>query len=60
MSTREYEKFMRAIRKDSQLSQKLNERIAEAADTNAVETTVAFAQRHGYKVDAMDVHRARN
>ena len=58
MSKREYDKFMRALRDDPQLAQKLRERVAEAGQTNSVEMTVAFAQRHGFKVDAMDVRRS--
>ena len=60
MSKRAYDKFMRALREDAQLNQKLRERIAEAGDTNAVDVTVEFARRHGFEVDAMDVRRARN
>ena len=59
MTKRAYDKFMRALRDDSQLAQKLNERIAEAGETNRVDTTVEFARRHGYEVDAMDVRSAR-
>lgn len=58
MSKREYDKFQRALRDDPQLAAKLRERIAEAGETSTVDTTVAFANRHGYKVDAMDVRRA--
>lgn len=59
MSKRAYDKFMRAIRDDVQLAQKLRERVAEAGETNSVEATVEFARRHGYEIDAMDVRRAR-
>lgn len=60
MSRKAYERFMQAIREDSQLAQKLNERVAEAGETNAVEVTVEFARRHGFEVDAMDVRHARD
>ncbi len=59
MSKREYKKFMRAIRDDVQLGQKLRERVAEAGDTNEVDATVEFARRHGFDIDAMDVRSAR-
>ena len=51
---------MNAIRDDVQLGQKLRERIAEAGDANAVDTTVEFARRHGFNIDAMDVRSARS
>jgi hypothetical protein len=57
-SRRAYGKFQRALEDDPQLAQKLRERIAEAGETNRVEVTVEFANRHGYKIDAMDVRRA--
>ena len=60
MSKRAYDKFQRALSDDPQLAQKLRERIAEAGETNAVDTTVAFARRHGFEIDAMDVPHARN
>ena len=60
MSKRAYDKFVRAMQDDSQLAQKLRERIAEAGEANRVETTVAFARRHGFEIDAMDVRRASN
>ena len=60
MSKREYKKFMRAIRDDVQLGQKLRERVAEAGDTNTVDATVEFARRHGFEIDAMDVRSARS
>ena len=52
MSKRAYDKFQRALSDDPQLAQKLRERIAEAGETNAVDTTVAFARRHGFEIDA--------
>lgn len=60
MSKRGYDKFMQAISDDSQLAQKLRERVAEAGDTNSVEATAEFARRHGFDVDAMDIRRARS
>ena len=60
MSKRAYDKFMRALRDDVQLSQKLNERIAEVGETGRVAAAVEFARRHGYETDAMDVRRARS
>ena len=60
MTKRAYDKFMRALREDAQLNQKLRDRIAEAGDTSAVDVTVEFARRHGFEVDAMDVRRARS
>ncbi len=59
MSDRAYKKFMNALRDDAQLAQKLRERVAEAGETNSVETTAEFARRHGFDVDAMDIRRAR-
>lgn len=59
MSKREYDKFMQALRDDVQLAQKLRDRVAEAGELNSVDTTVAFARAHGYKVDAKDVRAAR-
>lgn len=58
MSKRAYDKFQRALAEDSQLAQKLRERVAEADPTKKVDVTVEFARRHGFKVDAMDVRRA--
>ena len=58
MSKRAYDKFQRVLAEDSQLAQKLRERVAEADPTKKVDVTVEFARRHGFKVDAMDVRRA--
>ena len=58
MSKREYEKFQQILREDVQLAERLRSRIAEAGETNRVETTVEFAVKHGYKVDAKDVRGA--
>jgi hypothetical protein len=58
MSKREYEKFQEMLRNDVQLAERLRTRIAEAGETNRVETTVEFARKHGYKVDASDVRGA--
>ena len=58
MSKRAYDKFQRALAEDSQLAQKLRERVAEADPTKKVDVTVEFARRHGFKVDAMDIRRA--
>ena len=58
MSKRAYEKFLRALDDDAQLAQKLRARVAEAGPTKAVETTVEFARRHGFEVDAADVRHA--
>lgn len=60
MSKGAYDKFMRALQDDVQLSNKLRQRIAEAGETKSVDTTVEFARRHGFEIDAMDVRRARN
>jgi hypothetical protein len=51
---------MRALQDDVQLANKLRQRIAEAGETKSVDTTVEFARRHGFEIDAMDVRRARN
>ena len=59
MSKREYDKFMRALADDPQLSERLHNRIAEAGETNAVDITVEFAKNHGFKVDAKDIREAR-
>lgn len=59
MSKRDYDKFMRAIAEDSQLAEKLRTRVAEAGETEAVDTTVEFARSHGFKVDAKDIRAAR-
>ena len=58
MSKRAYDKFMQALRDDAQLAGKLRERVAEAGETKSVETTVEFARRHGFDVDAKDVRGA--
>lgn len=58
MSQRAYEKFLQALEDDPQLAYKLREHVAEAGETNSVDATVEFGQRHGYKFDAMDVRRA--
>ena len=59
MSKRAFDQFQQALSDDPQLARKLRERIAEAGATNSVETTVQFARRHGFEIDAMDVRRGR-
>lgn len=58
MSKHAYDKFMQALRDDAQLAAKLRERVAEAGETKSVETTVEFARRHGFDIDAKDVRSA--
>jgi len=60
MSERAYKKFQQALENDPQLAQKLRERVAEAGETNSVEATAEFARKHGFKVEAMDIRRARS
>lgn len=58
MSRRAYESFKQALEDDHGLAAKLRERIAEAGETNRVDTTAAFAQRHGFDVKPIDIRQA--
>ena len=59
MSQRAYKKFREALVDDAGLAEKFRARLAEAGETGSVDATVAFAQRHGFDVQAADVRRAR-
>ena len=59
MSRRAYEKFRAELENDPGMAAKLRERVAEAGPTNEVDTTAAFAQRHGFDVQPADIRKAR-